>query len=99
LGRARALTAEREQLIVEIAEEWSAALRNHPVTEEDLVELWDGLTEEAVRRLRREAKGRWSLQAIQEAASQVTLAIRERVQQALEKPHQASSQDPPGEQG
>ena len=94
LRRARVLTAEREQLIAQIAEEWSAALRGQPLSKEDLGQLWDGLAEEAVRCIQRRAKGRWSAKAIQEAASQVVLSIRERVQRDLEQLKRSASDDP-----
>lgn len=99
LGRARELAAQRDQLVTQVAEEWAQALRNQPVSEEDLGELLDGLTEEAARRIRRERKGEWSSQAIQKAANRVASLIRERLRQDLKKPDRLKTEDSSGERG
>jgi len=97
VGRARALSAERDRLVAEVADEWATALRNQPLTAEDLAEFWDGLTEEAVGRLRRQANGRWSPKAIRDAATQVVRAVREKVQRKLRTDDRMELGDPPGE--
>jgi hypothetical protein len=99
LGRARELSGQRDQLVNQLAEEWAQALRDQPVSEEDLGELLDGLTEEAVRRIKRERKGEWSSQVIQEAATRVASSIRERLRQDLRKLDRLKSEDSSGERG
>jgi len=99
LGRARALSGQRDQLVNQLAEEWAQALRDQPVSEEDLGELLDGLTEEAVRRIKREKKGEWSSQVIQEAATRVASSIRDRLRQDLKKLDRLKSEDSSGERG
>ena len=62
-----------------LAREWAEALRGQGLSAQDLEELWAGLTEEAVRRLRRSANGRWSLEAVRREATLVIGEVRERV--------------------
>ena len=99
LGRARELAGERDRLINQVAQDWAQVLRGQPVSEQDLGVLLDGLTEEAVRRIRREQKGQWSSQAIQKTASRVASLIRERLRQDLKKPDRLNTEDPSGERG
>jgi hypothetical protein len=97
LARARQFAAERDRLVAEVAQEWADALRGQPLTEEDLTELLDGLTEEAVRRIKRGRKGQWQSADVQEAASRVARAVRERVQQDLGRGDQMRRSQPPGD--
>ena len=98
LARARQFAAERDRLVAEVAREWADALRGQPVTEEDLTELLDGLTEEAVRRFKHDRKGKWAGADIQEAASRVARAVREKVRQDLERGDQLKRPQPSGEE-
>jgi hypothetical protein len=81
--RARRLAHERDRLVADVAREWSAALRGQRLTRRDLDELWAGLTEEAVRRLRtRLAEGARS-EALRVEAQEVIARVRERVEGEL----------------
>jgi hypothetical protein len=83
LRRARRLSEERDRLVEALAREWAGALRGRGFSERDLEELWAALTEEAVRRLRRSADGRWPPEAIQREAAAVIARVRERVTERL----------------
>jgi hypothetical protein len=83
IKRARRLARERDRLVADLAREWSAALRGQRLTRRDLDELWAGLTEEAVRRLRpRLAEGARS-DALRVEAHEVIARVRERVEGEL----------------
>jgi hypothetical protein len=82
IRRARRLALERDRLIGELAREWSAALRGQGFSPADLDELWAGLTEEAVRRLRQrltDADGA----ALRREADEVIARVRVRVEMEL----------------
>jgi len=79
IRRARRLSGERDRLVASLAREWADALRGQRLSAEDLEELWAGLVEEAVRRLRRSANGRWPLEAVRQEAAAVIARVRERV--------------------
>ena len=83
IRRARRLSGERDRLVESLAREWAAALRGQQLSAEDLEELWAGLTEEAVRRLRRSADGRWPIEAVRQEAAAVVGRVRERVTREL----------------
>jgi hypothetical protein len=80
--RARALRRQRDKLVEELARDWAAALRGQGFSPGDLDELWAGLTEEAVARLRR-APEAGSPEAIRREATEVIARVRERVEAAL----------------
>lgn len=98
LARARQFAAERDRLVAEVAQEWADALRGQPLTEEDLTELLDGLTEEAVRRIKRDRKGQWQSADVQEAASRVARAVREKVRRDLGRGDQMKRSQSSGEE-
>ena len=79
IRRARRLSGERDRLVESLAREWTNALRGQGLSAEDLEELWAGLAEEAVRRLRRSADGRWPLEAVRQEAAAVIARVRARV--------------------
>ena len=82
--RARRLAQERDRLVQELAREWSSALRGQGFSPRDLVELWAGLTEEAVRRLlRSEVAASVSVEAIRREANEVIARVKERVETEL----------------
>jgi hypothetical protein len=83
IRRARRLSGERDRLVESLAREWADALRGQQLSAEDLEELWAGLTEEAVRRLRRSADGRWPIEAVRQEAAAVIARVRERVTREL----------------
>ncbi|MEK7363636.1 MAG: hypothetical protein AAB016_06640 [candidate division NC10 bacterium] len=83
IRRARRLSGERDRLLDSLAREWAEALRGQGLSAEDLEELWAGLTEETVRRLRRSADGRWPLEAVRQEAAAVIARVRERVETVL----------------
>jgi len=83
IRRARRLARERDRLLADLAREWTSALRGQGLTRRDLDELWAGLTEEAVRRLRaRLAEGGRS-EALRMEAQEVIARVRERVEAEL----------------
>ena len=79
IQRAKTLAAERDRLVEELSTEWTNALRGQGLSAQDLDELWAGLTEEAVRRLRNSFKGRWPAEAIRKESAQVIGLVRARV--------------------
>jgi hypothetical protein len=83
IRRARRLSGERDRLVESLAREWTEALRGQGLSLRDLEELWAGLTEEAVRRLRRSGDGRWSPEALRGEAAAVIARVRERVEREL----------------
>ena len=83
IRRARRLSGERDRLVEALAREWAEALRGQSLSAEDLEELWAGLVEEAVRRLRRSSDGRWPLEALRQEAAAVVARVRERVTRDL----------------
>jgi hypothetical protein len=83
IRRARRLSGERDRLVESLAREWAAALRGQRLSAEDLEELWAGLAEEAVRRLRRSSDGRWPVDAVRQEAAAVIARVRERVTREL----------------
>ncbi|MBI2153811.1 MAG: hypothetical protein HYV92_11290 [Candidatus Rokubacteria bacterium] len=83
IRRARRLSGERDRLVESLAREWAEALRGQRLSAEDLEELWAGLIEEAVRRLRRSSDGRWSPEAVRQEAVAVIARVRERVTREL----------------
>jgi hypothetical protein len=83
IRRAKTLAAERDRLVEELSTEWTAALRDQRLSAQDLDELWAGLTEEVVRRLRGSLKGRWPAEAIRKESVKVINRMRDRVGRAL----------------
>ncbi len=83
IRRARRLAGERDRLVESLAREWAEALRGQRLSEADLEELWAGLAEVAVRRLRRSADGRWPLEAVRQEAAAVVARVRQRVAEKL----------------
>lgn len=83
IRRARRLSGERDRLVDSLAREWAEALRDQGLSPADLEELWAGLTEEAVRRLRRSGNGRWPPEAVRTEAAAVIAQVRERVNREL----------------
>lgn len=83
IRRARRLSGERDRLVASLAREWAETLRGRGLSAEDLEELWAGLTEEAVRRLRRSTDGRWPIEAVRQEAAAVIARVRERVTREL----------------
>ncbi len=81
--RARRLAHERDRLVADLAREWSAALRGQGLTRRDLDELWAGLTEEAVRRLRAKLTDAARSEALRVEAHEVITRVRERVEGEL----------------
>jgi len=80
IRKARRLASERDRLIEELAREWAAALRGQGLSPTDL-ELWAGLTEEAVRRLGK--SGKVPAPALRLEAADVITKVRERVEATL----------------
>jgi hypothetical protein len=83
IRRARRLALERDRLVHEVAREWSAALRGRGLSVRDLDELWEGLTEEAVRRLLRSPIGSAGSEAVRRETHEVITRVRERVETEL----------------
>jgi hypothetical protein len=83
IKRARRLTLERDRLVQELAREWGTALKGQGFSAKDLEELWAGLTEEAVRRLTRSARGETDAAALRREAHEVITRVRERVEALL----------------
>jgi hypothetical protein len=83
IRRARRLALERDRLVVELAREWSAALRGQGLSVRDLDELWEGLTEDAVRRLLRSPLGAAGAEAVRRETHEVIARVRERVETEL----------------
>jgi hypothetical protein len=83
IRRARRLALERDRLVHELAREWSAALRGQGFSPRDLDALWEGLTEEAVRRLLRSPSGAVGAEAIRREANEVIARVKERVEAEL----------------
>jgi hypothetical protein len=82
--RARRLALERDRLVQELARDWSRALKGQGFSQEDLDELWAGLTEDAVRRLTRDGPGEaGAAAAIGREAHEVITRVRERVEALL----------------
>ena len=81
--RARRLAGERDRLVQDLAREWSAALRGQGLSVRDLDELWQGLTEEAVRRLLRSPLGTVGPEALRRETQEVIARVRERVETEL----------------
>ena len=80
--RARTLRRQRDKLVEELARDWAAALRGQGFSPTDLDELWAGLTEDAVARLRRAPESS-SPEAIRREAMEVIARVRERVEVEL----------------
>ena len=81
--RARRLALERDRLVQELAREWSSALKGQGFSPRDLDELWEGLTEEAVKRLLRSETGRVGPVAVRREANEVITRVKERVEALL----------------
>jgi hypothetical protein len=78
--RARRLATERDQLVQELAREWTTALRGQGFSPRDLEELWAGLTEEAVRRMLQTDARQVGVDAIRHEAREVIARVRARVE-------------------
>ena len=83
VGRARALSAERDRLVRSVADRWAAALRGQPVSAQDLAELWAGLTEDIVRGVLKRGRERWAPEAVRREAAEVIARVRARVEETL----------------
>jgi hypothetical protein len=83
IRRARRLARERDRLLADLATEWSTALRGQGLSRRDLDELWGGLTEEAVRRLRTRLADGARSEALRLEAQEVIARVRERVEAEL----------------
>jgi len=83
IKRARRLALERDRLVQELARDWSRALKGQGFSQDDLDELWAGLTEDAVRRLTRDGAGEAGAAAIGREAHEVISRVRERVEALL----------------
>jgi sugar (pentulose or hexulose) kinase len=83
IKRARRLALERDRLVQELAREWSVALKGQGFSTQDLEELWQGVTEEAVRRLARAPAGEPDVGAIRREAHEVITRVKERVEALL----------------
>jgi hypothetical protein len=83
IRRARRLAGERDRLVQDLAREWSAALRGQGLSVRDLDELWEGLTEDAVRRLLRSPLGSAGPDALRRETQEVIARVRERVENEL----------------
>jgi hypothetical protein len=83
IRRARRLAMERDRLVQELARDWSAALRGQGLSVRDLDELWEGLTEDAVRRLLRSRQGAAGPEAVRHETHEVIRRVRERVETEL----------------
>jgi hypothetical protein len=83
IRRARRLAGERDRLVQDLAREWSAALRGQGLSVRDLDELWEGLTEDAVRRLLRSPLGSAGPDALRRETQEVIARVRERVETEL----------------
>jgi len=83
IRRARRLALERDRLVQELANEWSAALRGRGFSPKDLDALWEGLTEDAVRRLLGSSSGAVGAEAIRREAIEVIARVKERVEAEL----------------
>jgi hypothetical protein len=81
--RARRLALERDRLVQELARDWSSALKGQGFSPKDLDELWEGLTEEAVRRLLRSDAGSVGAAAVRREANEVITRVKERVETLL----------------
>ena len=81
--RARRLAAQRDQLVQELAREWTRALRGQGFSAADLEELWAALTEEAVRRLLRTDARAVGGEAIRHEAREIIARVRARVESGL----------------
>jgi len=81
--RARRLAAQRDQLVQELAREWTRALRGQGFSAADLDELWAALTEEAVRRLLRTDARTVGGEAIRHEAREIIARVRARVESGL----------------
>lgn len=83
IRKARRLAAERDRLIEDLSVEWTHALRGQGLSAADLDELWAGLVEDAVRRGRPAADGKWTAQAWRHEAQEVIARVRQKVEAAL----------------
>jgi hypothetical protein len=83
IRRARRLATERDRLVHELARDWSAALRGQGLSVRDLDVLWEGLTEDAVRRLLRSPLGPAGPEALRRETHEVITRVRERVETEL----------------
>ncbi len=83
IRRARRLATERDRLVQDLARDWSAALRGQGLSVRDLDELWEGLTEDAVRRLLRSPLGTVGPEALRRETHEVIARVRERVETEL----------------
>ena len=81
--RARRLAGERDRLVQDLAREWSGALRGQGLSVRDLDELWQGLTEDAVRGLLRSPLGTAGPEALRRETQEVIARVRERVETEL----------------
>lgn len=81
--RARRLAQERDKLVEELAREWTAALRGQGLSATDLDELWAGLTEEAVKRLRHGEMAGATPDAVRRETHEVIGRVRARVEGEL----------------
>ncbi len=86
IRQAHVLSAERDQLVEAIARRWAVALRDQPLSAQDLEEFWAGLAEEAVRGLLRDGPRRWARAAVRQEAAEVIARVRARVERALREP-------------
>jgi hypothetical protein len=80
--RARTLRRQRDKLVEELARDWAAALRGQGFSPADLDELWAGLAEDAVARLRRAPEAS-PPEAIRREALEVIARVRARVEVEL----------------
>jgi hypothetical protein len=83
IRRARRLAVERDRLVHDLARDWSAALRGQGLSLRDLDELWEGLTEDAVRRLLRSPLNTAGPDALRRETQEVIARVRERVETEL----------------
>ncbi|MCI0545976.1 MAG: hypothetical protein L0027_01685 [Candidatus Rokubacteria bacterium] len=83
IRRARRLALERDRLVQELAREWSRALKGQGLSPGDLNELWEALTEEAVKRLLRSPAATAGSDALRREAREVIVRVKERVEAEL----------------
>jgi len=84
IRKARRLAAERDRLLDGLAEEWARALRGQGLTASDLEELWEGLTEDAVRHGGHPPDGKYTVQAWRAETQDVVARLRKKVEAALD---------------
>lgn len=86
IKKARRLAGERDRLVESLAADWTRALRGQRLARTDLEELWEALTEEAIRRAGPTFDQKWSAQAVRQEAEEVVSRVREKVEAALREP-------------